>query len=114
MKNFYVAIAVAALFGSNIITVFAADSHESHHTAAPEAQASYMAKGEVVAIDQDASKLKLRHEAISELSWPAMTMNFGVADKSLLEGLKVGDKLNFELVKDASTGRYIIKSLKAE
>lgn len=114
MKNILIATAIAASLGSNILPVLAADSHESHHTAAPEAQASYMGKGEVVAIDQDAAKLKLRHEAIPELSWPAMTMNFGVADKSLLDGLKVGDKLNFELIKDSSSGRYLIKSLKVE
>ena len=114
MKNIFIVTAIYALVGGFSFQAVAADSHESHHTASPEAQASYMAKGEVIAIDQDASKLKLRHEAIPELSWPAMTMNFGMADKSLLEGLKVGDKLNFELVKDASTGRYIIKSLKVE
>lgn len=113
MKYIFIATAIAALTGGNIFPVFAADSHESHH-AAVEAKASYMAKGVVVAIDQDASKLKLRHEAIPELSWPGMTMSFGVADKSLLEGLKVGDKLSFELIKDTSTGQYVVKSLKAE
>ena len=114
MKKILIATIVYLLSGGVSFQAIAADSHESYHAETADSQMSYPAKGEVVSIDQDASKLKLRHEAIPKLSWPAMTMSFGVADKSLLEGLKVGDKLNFELFQDASTGRYIIKSIKVE
>lgn len=39
----------------------------------------------------------LAHEAIKSLGWPGMTMSFGVEKASLLDGLKEGDAVQFEL-----------------
>ncbi|MFY9326813.1 MAG: copper-binding protein [Georgfuchsia sp.] len=64
-----------------------------------EAQKSHTVNGEVVAVDKAASKVKLKHEAVPELQWPAMTMFFAVADKSQLAVLKPGDQVKFEFVK---------------
>jgi Cu/Ag efflux protein CusF len=44
------------------------------------------------------------------LGWPAMTMEFGVADKSLLHGLKPGDRVDFE-VASKGAGEYVIQRL---
>lgn len=114
MEMKFIAVILVTFFSGVSFQAFAADSHESHHISTQEPQASYSAKGQVVTIDQESSKLKIRHEAIPELSWPAMTMNFNVVDKSQLEGLRVGDKVIFVLVKDKSTGQYVINSLKVE
>lgn len=110
MKKFVVAAIAAPLLNLAAMPIHAADTHESHH-AGTETQKTYAVKGEVVAIDQDAGKLKLRHEAIPELGWSAMTMNFAVADKSLLDRVKSGDKVSFEIAKDPSTGQYVIRTL---
>lgn len=106
------AVISASIVGLIATPIYAADTHESHH-AGEGAQKSYAAKGEVVSIDQDAGKVKLRHEAIPELGWSAMTMNFAVADKGLLDGLEPGDKVSFEIAKDPSTGQYVIRTLQA-
>ncbi|EEF26073.1 conserved hypothetical protein [Ricinus communis] len=66
-------------------------ANDAHHPKA-DVQKSYAAKGEVVVVDKAAGKVKLKHEAIPELDWPAMTMFFAVADKSQLESLAVGDQ----------------------
>ena len=112
MKKLLMAVIAASTAGLIATPIYAADTHESHH-AATDTQKSYAAKGEVVAIDQDAGKAKLRHEAIPELGWPAMTMNFAVGDKGLLDNLKAGDKVSFEIAKDQSTGQYVIWALRA-
>lgn len=112
MKRFLMAVIAALAVGLIAAPTYAADTHESHHAGA-DTHKSYAAKGEVVAIDQDAGKIKLRHEAIPELGWSAMTMNFAVADKGLLEGVKPGDKVSFEITKDQSTGQYVIRALQA-
>lgn len=88
-------------------------ANDAHHQAADN-QKSYSAKGEVVAVDKDSSKVKLKHDAVPELKWPAMTMFFKVADKLLLDTVQVGDRVEFEFVKVNGSGPQItrIKTLK--
>ena len=59
------------------------------------AQTPAMADGEVRKVDREQSKLTLRHGPIQTLGMPAMTMVFKVADPTMLEGLKDGDKVRF-------------------
>ncbi|WP_246590992.1 copper-binding protein [Georgfuchsia toluolica] len=97
-----------ALFGATATSVYAGDGH--HHAMA-EAQKSHAVKGEVVAVDKAASKVKLKHAAVPELKWPAMTMFFAVTDKSQLEGLNAGDRVSFEFI-EASDGAPLITHIK--
>ena len=60
-------------------------------------QASHQATGKVVSIDRAKLRIKLAHEAIKSLGWPAMTMEFSVEKTSLPDGLKEGDTVLFEL-----------------
>lgn len=96
MKRFLLVVAAIAAFS---ITMQPVQANDSHHAKA-EAQKSYAVKGEVVAVDKVGGKVKLKHEAIPELDWPAMTMFFPVADKAQLDALKAGDQVNFEFVKN--------------
>lgn len=54
-----------------------------------------MVQGEVRKVEAQSTKLTLRHAEIKSLGMPAMTMVFQVADKTMLNGLKVGDKVRF-------------------
>ncbi len=63
--------------------------------------------GSVDSIDEKAGTLTLNHEAITSLKWPAMTMEFKVANPSLLAGLKPGSKLGFEVV-ERQPGEWVI------
>jgi len=83
-------------------------ANDAHHPAADN-QKSYSAKGEVVAVDSALSKIKLKHEAVPELKWPGMTMFFNVADKTLLDTVKIGDQVEFEFVKVDGGGPLITK-----
>ncbi len=53
--------------------------------------------GVIKSIDAKADMITLNHQAIKELKWPAMSMGFKVANPKLLSGLKVGQKVTFEL-----------------
>lgn len=53
--------------------------------------------GIVKAIDTARNTITLKHEAITSIGWPAMTMAFNVASPDLLKAAKVGDKVKFTL-----------------
>lgn len=97
MKTSTNVMIACALFGAAATSIYAAEEH--HHAMAAAQGMSYAATGEVVAVDQAAGKVKLKHSAIPELSWPAMTMFFSVADRARLDALKVGDRVEFKFVK---------------
>jgi Cu(I)/Ag(I) efflux system protein CusF len=108
MKRFLIMTLACIAFGGATIFVYANDAH---HPKA-DVQKSYAVKGEVVVVDKDTGKVKLKHEAIPELDWPAMTMFFSVADKSQLDNLVVGDQVEFQLVK-SSDGVPVITQIKS-
>jgi Cu(I)/Ag(I) efflux system membrane fusion protein len=72
----------------------ALDRLEQPGTAAP---VLHKGRGTVTGIDAAKGRLELDHEAIASLKWPRMTMEFTVADRKLLERLKKGDAVEFEL-----------------
>lgn len=52
--------------------------------------------GEVIKVDAAKGLIVLKHGDIPNLSMPAMTMGFDVADKKMLKGLKAGNKVRFQ------------------
>lgn len=73
------------------------------------AQASHQGKGKVVSVNLAKLSIKLEHEAIESLGWPGMTMDFKVANAALLDGLKVGDAVQFELRQPKQKEWVIVK-----
>ena len=64
--------------------------------AAPALADGNMVKGEVVKVDKPAGKVTLKHGPIKNLDMDAMTMVFRVADPSMLDKMKAGDRIEFE------------------
>lgn len=62
-------------------------------------QASHQGTGKVVSVDRAKLRIKLAHEPIKSLGWSRMMMDFSVTKASLLDGLKQGDAVQFELGK---------------
>ena len=54
-----------------------------------------MAQGQITRIDTSAGKVTIRHGEIKSIDMPPMTMAFTAKPKSTLDGLKVGDKIDF-------------------
>lgn len=58
--------------------------------------ATYHGEGEVVGVDCERRTVKLNHGEIKGYM-DAMTMDFHVADKKLLDGIQPGDRVDFTL-----------------
>lgn len=71
-------------------------------------QANHQGTGKVISVDKTKLTVKLAHEAIKSLNWPGMTMDFKVTKAALLDGIKAGDAVTFDLDKDAKTGAWLI------
>jgi Cu(I)/Ag(I) efflux system membrane fusion protein len=91
----------------------AGKSAASAPAAAPSSGVGHQGKGSVDSVDAKAGSVTLNHEAIASLKWPAMTMEFKVANPSLLSGLKPGTRLSFEIV-ERQAGEWVITKATAE
>ncbi|MDP2433571.1 MAG: efflux RND transporter periplasmic adaptor subunit [Pseudomonadota bacterium] len=56
--------------------------------------------GSITLIDAKTGELEMRHDPIPSLDWPSMTMEFEVKDPAILNGLKKGQQVEFDLVKE--------------
>jgi Cu(I)/Ag(I) efflux system membrane fusion protein len=56
------------------------------------------------------AKVTISHDPIASLNWPAMTMDFRARDPALLQALKPGQKVDFDIVEE-SAGEYVIVNI---
>ena len=59
-----------------------------------------MTAGEIKRIDAAQGKLTIKHQAITNLDMPSMTMVFDLVDKNQISGIKKGDKVLFHVEMD--------------
>lgn len=82
-------------------------------TSAPGASAenqAHVTKGRIQSVDRDAGTVKIAHEAVPGLNWPAMTMDFKLANQQDLATLKEGEQVEFRFTEE-SAGRYAITEI---
>lgn len=77
--------------------------------AALPALAQELATGQVRKVDEDAGKITLKHGPITSMDMPPMTMVFRVKDAALLQGVKRGDTVRFDVQKIG--GQYVVVKL---
>ena len=108
MKKYATPLVFAAL-----LPVYAASAQQKTDVTkkpAAEVQAAHRATGVVKKVDPMTGLITIAHEAVGSLNWPAMTMDFMVKDKALLEKFSVGKKADFEFVR--SSEGYVITGVK--
>ena len=114
------ALALATTLGTASMAF--AQTHADHDHSTPEGMQQHMqlmqqeqqrkAAGEhetealVRKVDPAAGQITLRHGAIPGMDMGAMTMVYSVKDKTLLDGLKAGDKVRFAAEK--VDGSYVV------
>ena len=99
---------IACLLGSSLsLGVQASDEHASHQAAVESA--TDLNQGEVRKVDVENRKLTLRHGPIAVMAMPPMTMVFSVVEGVSLQGLTVGDKVEF--VVEQRNGEFVITGL---
>lgn len=67
-------------------------------------------EGEVRKIDHTQGKLTIKHGEIKALQIPAMTMAYKAKPNTLLDGLTVGDKIEFSA--DKVDGQYVVTAVR--
>ncbi len=72
----------------------------------------HQAQGMLEAINADGS-VSITHEPIPTLKWPGMTMDFALANPSLVAGIQPGSKITFELV-ERKQDEWVITKLHAQ
>lgn len=105
-KRMHAIVLAAGLAALAAQPILAADGHAMHgagHGDHGMAHAGAIAAtGEVRSINAKAGKIKMKHDPIPALGWPVMVMDFRVADRKLLDGLKAGDRVSFTLEQAAA------------
>ena len=82
------------------------DEHRDHSSSETVTSKTIHASGTVKSIAANHESLRIFHDPIPELKWPAMNMQFEVIDHELTHPLEVGDRVIFEFVQ--KDGKYII------
>lgn len=108
-KSIYI-VAALLLPAMTALPVYAMEEMAMPAASKTAAQNNIVGKGMVVSVDKAAGKVKLQHEAIPALGWGAMTMDFKVTDKAVLEKMKKGVQIEFTLTKRGQ--EYLISSIK--
>ncbi|MGV2442379.1 RND transporter [Bacillus atrophaeus ATCC 9372] len=60
-------------------------------------------QGMVKKVDASAQKITIKHQPLTHLNMPAMTMGFQVAPEINLDQLEAGSEIEFKAVMDGST-----------
>ncbi len=97
MKHTTIAAAIVLAL-SSALTAHAAD-HQAGVAQPAQAGDTYKGHGVVNSVNAAAGRVNITHDPIESLKWPKMKMNFKVQDPAILEGLKAGTEVDFDLVK---------------
>ena len=80
--------------------------------AAPAKSALHSGSGRITQIDAAKGRVELAHGPMPTINWPPMQMGFVAADPKALEGLAVGDLVEFEMRAQADKdGNYIVERI---
>lgn len=75
-------------------------------------EAAVAGTGTVNSVDAGARKINVTHEPIQAIGWPAMTMDFAVAEGVDLAALEAGAPVSFTLTRGAD-GIYMIETIQS-
>ena len=100
----------SALLGLTALPASAGDEHLIVPMDGKAVAEIHHGKGTINSVDAKTGKINLSHEQIPSLHWAAMTMDFEVQDKALLNKLKKGQKVSFSLI-EVSKGKYVINAI---
>ncbi|MBS0336195.1 MAG: copper-binding protein [Proteobacteria bacterium] len=106
MKALLVIVIVVVVVAGIAVGGYRFSTHEMQPVQAPivprqetakPAAVLHKGRGIVTGVSAPDGYLELKHEPIPSMRMDAMQMGFAVADKRLLEGLKKGDEIEFEM-----------------
>lgn len=96
MNRFMIAVLLIALWLTPAL--FAGQhGHSGHHGKTSHDQV-HQGHGIIKAVDPAAGTVRMEHGPIESLRWPQMVMDLKAKDPEMLNGLKEGDRIVFDLV----------------
>lgn len=101
----------SALLGTAAVSAAWAAGEPATLVAAAAAADQVLTAGEVRKVDAAQGKITIRHEAITNLDMPPMTMVFRADKPELLKDVKAGDRIRFHA--ESNNGALIITALEA-
>lgn len=112
MKTRLMSALVCMVLGSGGAVFAMGDEHHSHQEHSVVSEKTIHATGTVKALSENHESLRIFHNPIPELKWPAMNMPFDVIDHELTHPLSVGDKVEFDFIQ--KEGKNIIVRMKKQ
>lgn len=111
--------AVALLAGALLASpVMAADSHSGHETrpatVKTAAAQAHMGEGKVNKVEPDKNRVNITHGPIKSLGWSGMTMDFQVKNKAVLDGIKPGQQVEFDVISEGPGQFFITRIVPAK
>lgn len=85
----------------------AGQGHSAADTLPRASGAGHLASGTIDGLDPETGMVSVNHGPVASLQWPAMTMEFKVANAALLNGLKPGAAVTIEFV-ERQPGEWVI------
>ncbi len=73
--------------------------------------ATVLSDGEIRKIDKETGKITIKHGPIKHLDMPPMSMVFTARDRTLLDKVKVGDKIRFMAIEE--NGKMVVTDVQA-
>jgi Cu(I)/Ag(I) efflux system membrane fusion protein len=80
---------------------------------AAASKVGHQANGRIDTYDPATGTVSIEHGPIDSLQWPAMTMEFKVANDGLIAGLKRGALIDFEFV-ERGEGEWVVTAIKPQ
>jgi Cu/Ag efflux protein CusF len=109
MKTLSLSLSLAVLLSAVVSQSSYAQSQVNPASAQVAASPATMTDGEIRKIDKEAKKITIKHGEIKNLDMPGMTMVFQVKDPTVLEKVKVGDKVKF--IAEKSGGAIVVTDI---
>ena len=97
MKPKIIALTLSAVTALAVVSALAINRASAPQTPSTRQERTFEVTGKVVAIELESKTIRIAHEEIPDYM-PAMTMAFTVEKASLLNGLRAGDQVQFQLV----------------
>ena len=91
------------------LTPIAVYAHDDAHQGMMPGMMRGVTEGEVHDVDMAHGKLTIKHGAMPKFDMPPMTMAYRVKDKAMLEHLKPGDRIKFDV--DSVGGEFTVLHL---
>jgi len=109
MQRTTISLSILLLATAPAVTLAGTHSHDMNRAEMHASARSHSGQGVVNKVDLQSNKANLTHGPIPSLGWPGMTMGFKVKDTAVLQGIKPGQRVTFEVVNEGPKQYFLTR-----